>query len=164
VVAKARWAEAAGYDAMVISCMRDPGVADARKTVRMHVVGLGEANDAVAGLLGRRPVRFYPIGLPVQQLGHDEQATYSELTRVARRCVEKNAADVLIPNCARLGGLAWRLQNDLDVPVLPNEVVGIKLAELLVVLGVRRSHGHGPARLRARLRRVAAGIYWRIRS
>ena len=164
VVAKARWAEAAGYDAMVVSCMLDPGVAAARKAVRMPVVGLGEANDAVAGLLGRRPARFYPIGIPVQQLGHDERATYCELARVARRCVERNAADVLIPNCAILGGLAWRLQDDLHVPVLPNEEVGVKLAELLVVLGLRPAHGHGRARLRARLRRVAAGICWRLRS
>ena len=74
----------------------------------------------------------------VAELGYDEEATFAELLATGRWYVRNTGADVLVPNCALLSSLASRLQSELGVPVLPNEDVGLRVAENLVTLGLRR--------------------------
>lgn len=163
IVAKARAAEAAGYDAMVVSCMLDPGVREARRAVRMPVIGLGSANLAIARLLGEHPARCFTIDIPVARLEDDEPRTLAQLVTVGRQLIAAHGADVLVPNCARLGDLSVRLEGELAVPVLPNEAIGLKVAEILATFRLRRAAA--PVRwtwLRA-VRRAARWARWRHR-
>jgi allantoin racemase len=136
VVAKIKWAESQGYDAVVINCMLDPGVPEAKRAVQIPVVGIREANRALASLVGKYPAYIYPSKIPVLELATDEEKTFRALVRMSRWVITKRGADVIIPNCGYLGGMAQRLQAELGVPVLANLDVGLKLAELLAVFGV----------------------------
>lgn len=53
-VERAIRAEAEGYDAIVISCMLDPGLIQARGVVNIPVVGTLEATGHVAAMMGNR--------------------------------------------------------------------------------------------------------------
>lgn len=147
ILDKTRWAAARRYDAVVVNCMLDPGVASAKRAVRMPVVGAGEASLALARLLGNRVARIYPAGIPVRALLQDVEATYVGLAAAGRAEVERGA-DVLVLGCAVLNPFAARLRNEFDVPVLPNEDIALKVAELLAMCGL---HAAEPQPLRARL-------------
>lgn len=138
IVNKAKEAEAQGYHVMVVACMVDPGVAEATRAVRMPVVGLGKATRSIAHMVGDKQSTIYPRYIRVLELANDEKKTYRELLRDGRRRIQRHGADVLVPNCAYLGRLAHRLQADLAVPVLPNEDIALKLAELIALFGLGR--------------------------
>src|SRR5947209_1633018 len=65
-------AERAGYDAFVLGHFQDPGLYELRSTLRIPVIGAGEATLLAAAQLGRR------LGLvtldPVFEVWHLEQA------------------------------------------------------------------------------------------
>jgi allantoin racemase len=163
VVDRARQAEREGYDAVVVSCMLDPGVDAARRAVAIPVIGVAEATIAIARMLGARPSRFFTRDIPVERLGDDEEETARQLVAVGRSLVTGQGADVLVPNCSRLSPLALRLSTAVSVPVLPNEPIGLKVAELIATLGLRRSRPWGDASLMQRLRRAASRLRWRLR-
>ena len=117
VVKKAEWAEKNGYDAVVVSCMMDPGVRAAKETVDIPVVGPKEAADSIASILGDRIAGIYPSGLTVLELAKDPKKTYDVLLENAKKAVNEGA-QVLILRCTGLTGLAKRLQKELGVPVL----------------------------------------------
>lgn len=138
VVERATWAEAQGYDAMLVGCMSDPGVLEASRAVRMPVVGLGQATQLLAQLLGRRPEVIYPAGKLVTELQGDPIGTYQELVDAGQQKIRTHGSEVLIPECAYLGRLGPRLQVDLGVPVIPNEDIGLKATEMLAIFGLAR--------------------------
>lgn len=163
IVARARLAETEGYDAMVVSCMLDPGVREARRAVRMPVIGLGSASLAVAGLVGERPDRFFTLDIPVRELHAEGERVFEQLVHVGRMWIRRHGADVLVPNCAQLGHLAESLTRKLGVPVVPNESVGLKVAELIAVFGLRRAGTPMPVTPVRRLRRALHALRWRCR-
>lgn len=136
VVAKVQWAAANGYAAIVVNCMKDPGVAAAKKVAAVPVIGIGEACRSVASLFGEKPASIFPEEIGVLDLAADEDKTYAELLAAGQWNIAKRGVDVLIPNCAFIGGLADRLQSELGVPVLPNTDIGLKMAELIATLNV----------------------------
>ena len=162
VVEKSRWAEVQGYDAVVVNCMLDPGVREAKRVVDIPVVGLREATRAIASLVGENPAHIYPGGLSPLELADDEERTTLGLLSKGRRQISMRGADVLIPNCAYLGGLAQRLQVELGVPVLANRQIGLRCGELLAtfrLLSARARGGRtGPSRMRRLLFRVGSRI------
>jgi Asp/Glu/hydantoin racemase len=167
IVERVRQAESEGYDAVVVNCTVDPGVAEAQAQVNIPVVGIGAASRAVASLLGRNPATLFPEGIKVLELADDAERTYADLARHGRWLITKRGADVLIPDCAYLGGLADRLQQDLGVPVLHNQAVGLKIAELLAGLNVRPEQpwvaDQRASRMQQTLSRIAAGALLWIR-
>ncbi len=163
VVAKAQWAEAQGYDAVVVGCTVDPGVSEAKRAVGIPVVGIGEVSRAVASLMGNKPAQIYPVGIPVLDLAEDEEKTYHELVKVGKWLIRKRGVDVLIPNCAYIGGLAHRLQAEVGVPVLPNLDISIKMAELLATLNVRPEQPWVRTTRATRLVMVFSRIAWQIK-
>jgi len=62
VVKKAEWAEANGYEAVVVSCIMDPGVKAAKEAVDIPVVGPKEACINIATILGKNLRRAYQWG------------------------------------------------------------------------------------------------------
>lgn len=138
VVKKAEWAERNGYDAVVVSYMMDPGVKAAREAVNIPVVGPREACMHIASMLGANPKTILPRGIPVLQMHDDLDRTYQALKRDAERAM-KEGAEVLVLGCTALSGMAERLNEELDIPVLENEGTALKVAEMLVDLKVTHS-------------------------
>jgi len=138
VVKKAEWAERNGYDAVVVSCMMDPGVKAAREAVNIPVVGPREACMPIASMLGANPKTILPRGIPVLQMHDDLDRTYQALKRDAERAMEEGA-EVLVLGCTALSGMAERLNEELDISVLENEGTALKVAEMLVDLKVTHS-------------------------
>jgi len=162
VVAKSQWAEAQGYDAVVVNCMLDPGVTEAKRVVDIPVVGLREATRAIASLVGENPAHIYPNGISPRELADDEERTILELLRKGRWQISMRGADVLIPNCAYLGGLAQRLQKELGVAVLANRHIGLRFGELLATFRILPERawvdGTRPSRMRQLRFRVGSRI------
>lgn len=154
VVAKSRWAEAQGYDAVVVDCMLDPGVREAKRAVSIPVIGIGEATRAIAALVGDHPATIYPRGVSPLKLVADEERTVGGLLESGRWRMRTRDADVLIPNCAYLGGLAQRLEAELGVPVLPNRDIGLRCAELLATFRTLSFPDQADGRRPSRIRRL----------
>lgn len=163
IVAKAKWAESQGYDAVIVNCMVDPGVPQAKRAVNIPVIGLGEASLAVAGLVGKNPARVFPANIPVLELAANEEKSFHELVKAGRWQVAKRGVDVLILNCAYLGGLAQRVQAELGVPVLANVDIGLRLAELLATFGVGCERKWVRYTRASRLHRLASHVAYLLR-
>jgi len=138
VVKKAEWAERNGYDAVVVSCMMDPGVEAAKEALDIPVVGPGEAARQMAPILGKKISRIYPLGLTVLELVEDPEKTYNVLLNDAKRAL-KEGAQVLILSCTGLTGVGQKLQNELGVPVLEGEALALALAQMFVDTGLSQS-------------------------
>jgi hypothetical protein len=162
VVEKSRWAEGQAYDAVVVNCMLDPGVREAKRVVDIPVVGLWEATRAIASLIGENPANIFPADLSPLELADDEERTVLELLRKGRWQTQVRGVDVLIPNCAYLGGLAQRLQEELGVPVLANRQIGLRCGELLAIFRIVPERAWvettRPSRLRRFLLRASGRI------
>lgn len=138
VIKKAEWAEEQGYDAVVISCMGDPGLRGAREAVSIPVLGPGEAARQIAPILGEKVGRVYPKGLTVLQLIEDPELTYKTLLENGKKALA-DGAQVLILTCTGLHGLGNRLQKELRVPVLEGEGLALGLAQMFVDVGLSQS-------------------------
>lgn len=163
VVAKAKWAESQGYNAMVVGCMVDPGVQEAKDAVNIPLIGIRESARAVALLIGKNIGQIYPEDISVFALSADEEKTYSELVKAGRWLITKRGVDVLIPNCAFIGGMAQRLQSELGVPVLPNVDIGLKIAELLASLNVRPEQSWVEAERAPKVNQILSRMAWQMR-
>lgn len=138
IVKKAEWAEKNGYDAVVVGCMMDPGVNAAREAVNIPVVGPKEVCMNIASMVGNNPKIILPEGIPVLKMREDPEETYQALKRAAEKAVNEGA-DVVILGCTALSGMAARLNKELGIPVLENLGTAVKIAEMLVDLGVTHS-------------------------
>lgn len=190
ILNKALIAERDGMDAIIVDCMGDPGVAAARELVRIPVVGSAEASLHLAAMLGHRfsvltvlasripmmedqvasyglteqlaSVRAFEI--PVLELERDPQATFDKVVAVAEQAVRQDGAQVIVPGCTGLAGLAPRIQAALaergcEVPVLDPPSVAIKTAEMLVLLGLSHSKHTYPTPAAKAYRWVGMNLY-----
>lgn len=155
------------YDAMIVGCYGDPGLAALREVADVPVVGPGQASLHLALQLGerfgvlavvdqvvpanRRQVRGYglehllvdvrPVDIPVLELRSRGPETKEALTRAGAELV-RDGADVLVLGCMSMGFLdvATELQVELGVPVINPVLAALKAAETMLDLGV------GPSR------------------
>ncbi|MFB3906173.1 MAG: aspartate/glutamate racemase family protein [Acidobacteriota bacterium] len=126
-------AEREGYDAVVLSCMYDPGLFEAREVVDIPVMGTLEASGLVCMMMGqmfsivcpeqvvtsvlRRTIDAYGFTPRCASLRHidvvacdlypDRTPTdeiMRRLVEVGRKCVE-DGAEILIPGCSIIGAL-----------------------------------------------------------
>jgi allantoin racemase len=170
ILTKVVEAEQDGADAVIIDCMGDPGLYAARELVQIPVVGPAQASMHLAAMLGHRfsvlclfehdaamtedLVNRYGLStrlasarafnIPVLSLHDDVEATVQALIPVAQQAVLADGADIIVPGCTGLAGLAPRIQAGLrdlgcEVPVLDPPSVALKLAESLVDLGQAQS-------------------------
>jgi len=137
VVKKAEWAEKNGYDAVVVSCMNDPGVKAAKEAVKIPVVGAGEAARQIAPLLGDNVVRVSARPLSVLELIENPEKAYQAILANAKKVLD--GAQVIILTCTGLTGLAEKLQKEVGIPVLEGERLAIALAQMLVDAGLSQS-------------------------
>lgn len=135
VVIRAMEAEQAGADAVIVLCMGDPGVAQAREACSIPIIGPGEVSMHYAAMLGNKftviptlerrrstyehHARHYgvesrlasvrPAGVPVLEIEKDPNLFEILLDR----CMDGvllDHADVLILGCIGFQGVAARLE------------------------------------------------------
>jgi len=140
-VERAIRAEAEGYDAMVISCMLDPGLIQARGVVDIPVVGTLEATAHVASMIGNRfavinadatvcaqmerLLTLYGLHDKVACLRHinivscdlyPEKTPTDEVFRgvkeQAEKAIHEDGAEVIIAGCTIIGSLLTQHHGD----------------------------------------------------
>ena len=140
-VERAIRAEAEGFDALVISCMLDPGLIQARGVVDIPVVGTLEATAHVASMMGNRfalinadatvcaqmerLLTFYGLRDKVACLRHidivscdlypDKTPTGEVFRRVkeqAVKAIREDGAEVIIAGCTIIGSLLTQHHGD----------------------------------------------------
>lgn len=158
-------AEKAGYDAVIIPCGGDPGVAPLREVLRIPVVPPGSTAKHLCSLLAPRfsvlttggggvvqamiherdgllkHVSTHPVGLSVPEVREKPGETYDALVREGRVAVEEYGAGAVTFGCMSMGFLMVdeRLGDALGVPVVNPVKAAVKTAEMLVELGVTHS-------------------------
>ena len=155
------------FDAIVLGCAGDPGLAPARELAEIPVIGPVESSIAAALMLGdrfsivtvldtivpaiRHLLRSYGmadrcasvrvVDCPVLDLAGNRDTVLEALVEQGRAAVEQDGASSLILGCM---SMAFLLMDEpageqLDIPVVNPAKVAIKSAEMLVTLGLSHS-------------------------
>ena len=163
---------AEGFDAIIVGCFGDPGLAPARELVSIPVIGPGQASGHVAAQLGLRfailtvvdevvpsiwrQMRVHgldssiadirAVDVPVLELRERAEEVLASLESEARASMARGA-DAFVLGCMTMGFLdvARTLQGRLGVPVVNPVLAALKSAETQVALGVTHSRGAYPA-------------------
>lgn len=158
--------EAEGFEAVIIGCFGDPGLAAARELVEIPVVGPAQSSGHLAAQLGerfailtvveevvpalRRLMRAYgletrladvrAVDVPVLELRAREDEVLDGLARHGVASIEAGA-DTLVLGCMTMGFLdvARRLAERLGVPVVNPALAALAAAETLVATGLAPS-------------------------
>lgn len=153
-----------GYDAVVIGCFSDPGLAALRELIDVPVIGPGASSVHLAaqfgdrfGVLSSEPTpkglhaRFRSlsvgdlfvsermVGCSVLDLSRRRNEVTPGIVEAAKACVS-DGADVLVLGCLGMGyltGLTDLLQREAGVPVINPIVAALKTAEAAISLGLR---------------------------
>jgi allantoin racemase len=160
--------EAEGYDAVVMDTVSDSGLAALRSRLTIPVLGPGLVQQHVAAMLGRRfsiltmwdrwrylyektmieyGTRSYCASIrsidvrPDQEqlLAGKEELVFDALEREGRAAIEQDGADVLLIGSTTMHQSVEHLRRTLGVPVINPGPLAIKMAELLVTLGLSHS-------------------------
>lgn len=162
-------AERSGADAVVVDCMEDPGVEEARRLVRIPVVGPGSAALRLAALLSYRFSILYPLpqtrlmerlvlrhGLTAKvasirylssgldDIRRDPQSALECMLQAAVCAVREDGAHAIVPACTLTSALSPTLVRRLrdagcPVPVVDGPGAAVKVAEGLVETGLVHS-------------------------
>jgi allantoin racemase len=168
-----RRAEREGFHAVVPLGMLDLGVDGGRSAVDIPVVGPLQATLHIAAQIGERfgivcyhpsaiprhraQTRFYGMeswiagrrasGLHLQHIADHKARMIEGFLRAARTLIDEDGADVIIPQgitqCPVQMDPAW-LAKELGVPVVEGIGAPIRLAALLVRLGLKQSRVRWP--------------------
>jgi len=160
------------YDAMIIGCAGDPGLAPARELARIPVLGPIESSLAVAGMLGENfaiitvldsivpaiwhTLRAYGlehkcasvrvVDCPVLDLAKKKDQVLAAFQEEAEKAVKQDRAASLVLGCM---SMAFLLVDELvagkvEVPVINPAKVSVKAAEMLVSLKLSQSRATYP--------------------
>lgn len=165
VVSRAKEAEEAGYDAIVIYNSYDPGLEAAMSMVRIPVIGTGRSGFGVASMLADRisivapyssfipmtyrfvaslglagrvtPIRA--LDIPIGTIASRKEETGQKFAELARKGLA-DGGQIIFP--IGLNSLSVHLPiNDLGIPcpIIDCVPLAIRLAEMFVKLGIRQS-------------------------
>ena len=137
VVEKGIWAETEGYHAVVLNCMVDPGLEELQRELKIPVIGAGRAAAGLASIMGDRLSVLFPNSVFVNDFAKRKEAVMQELQTVACRQIGTRGVNVLAFECAYLGGAANELQESVGVPVMATTEVALRMAETIVLLGIK---------------------------
>lgn len=177
-------AEDEGYDAVVLACFADPGLEAAREVVSIPVVGIEEAALHIAAMLGdsftilttraaRVPAKkrhvaklglesrlasVRPLEMSVLEMEDDPERAKLRIKEVSGTAVNQDGAEVIVLGCAGLAGYTSEIETELGVTIVDPSRVALKLAELMVMLGLKHSHRGLYASLPAKLTQVADSV------
>jgi allantoin racemase len=169
VLEEVRKGVAAGVDAHVIACFGDPGLLAARELARGPVIGIAEAAFHVASLICTRfavvttltrtriiaehllrnygmtehctSVRCVDIAvLELEAMG--EELLVERIAAHALRARDQEGAGAIVLGCGGMADLPARVSERVGLPVIDGVAAAVKLAEVLVELGLGTSkHG-----------------------
>ena len=160
-----KWANKEMFDAVVIACFSDPGLDAAKEVSDIPVVGIEEATLHMAAMLGHRfsimtgmhrriPTREWHVHLlgleqhyasspvlemSVMEMDANPAKAKRRILELARKCVQKDRAEVIVLGCAGLAGYSEDIEAEIGVVVLDPTSVAFKVAEAMADLGLRHS-------------------------
>jgi allantoin racemase len=158
-------AEKAGYQAVIIPCGGDPGVAPLREVLSVPVIPPGSTAKHLCSLMGPRfsvlttgkgaPYRteiherdgllklvsIHPVGLTVPEVRAKPEGAFEAMVREGRRAVDEYGACSVTYGCMSMGFLMVddRLTEEIGVPAVNPVKAAVKLAEALIDLGITHS-------------------------
>jgi allantoin racemase len=156
-----------GVEAIMINCFADPALDAAREITDRPVLGPAETSMSVALHLGsrfsvisvlantapwvrlqaiklgveRRLASALGVDIPVLELESQGERTVDEIVKAAREAIERDEAEVIILGCTGMATLADKVRERLSVPVVEPAATTLKMAELMVKLGLRHHRG-----------------------
>ncbi len=148
------------YDGFIIACHCDPNLDVMKEITAKPVVGIGEASMKIASMLGHKfsvisdTIHSIPnkedlarkyhldkvlasVRAPLEKNEPDSEKTI--YTEVARKAIEKDAAEVIVLGCAGLTGLDKPLQAAVGAPVLDGIICALIIVSGLIQYGVSTS-------------------------
>ncbi|HEX9012041.1 MAG TPA: aspartate/glutamate racemase family protein [Anaerolineaceae bacterium] len=160
-----KWANQAGFDAVVLACFSDPGLDAAKEISDIPIIGIEESTLHMGAMLGHRfsimtgmrrrvPTRewhvrlrgveqFYAsapaLEMSVLEMDANPEKSKARIMELAKTAVEEDRAEVIILGCAGLAGYAEDIEKELGVVVLDPTSVALKVAEAMVSLGMHHS-------------------------
>ena len=153
------------FDAAIIAAFGDPGLGAAREMMSIPVVGLAEASLLMACPLGRsfsivsfssrlepwyrecvawhglssRLASIRMLDATVSDVGQVQSENEALLLELASQAVSQDSAEVIILAGAPLAGMASKVRDRIDVPVVEGVAASVKMAEGLVALNTRKA-------------------------
>ncbi len=157
--------DAAGFDAFVVACFDDSGLDAARSAARGPVIGIGEAAFHLASLIAHRfsvvttlsrsiaPIeanltkyglasrcaRVRACEVPVLALDDPGSGAREKLSTEIDRAIAEDGAEAIVLGCAGMAELAAALARRHGLPVVDGVAAAVRLAEVLVGLGLATS-------------------------
>jgi allantoin racemase len=160
--------EEEGFDAVVMDTVSDSGLAALRSRLSIPVLGPGLVQQHVAAILGRRfsiltmwrrwismyekqmaeygtrsfcaSIRSIDVRPDQEQLlAGKEEVVFDALEREGRLALDEDGADVILVGSTTMHQSVDHLRRTLEVPVINPGPLAIKLAEVLVTLGLSQS-------------------------
>jgi len=152
-----------GYDACIIACFDDTGLAELKARAPFPVLGIGEASFHMAMLLGERFTVVTTLGVSVPVI-EDNLSRYGFAARCARvrasevpvldletskdasadmiateiaRALDEDRPDAIVLGCAGMADLAADLSQRFRLPVIDGVAAAVALAEALRRAGAR---------------------------
>jgi len=158
-------AERAGYQAVIIPCGGDPGVAPLREVLRIPVIPPGSTAKHFCSMLGPRfsvlttgkgpskwteiherdgllkLISIHHIGLSVPEARAKPGEAFEGMVREGKRAVEDYGAGSVTYGCMSMGFLMVDegLTEEIGVPAVNPVKVAIRTAEMLIDLGITHS-------------------------
>ncbi len=165
LLAEIRNGENAGVDGHIIACFDDSGLEAARSLARAPVVGIGEAAFHMASLVAGRfsvvttltrsiPSLQYNLlkyglaprcasvrasGIGVLELESDPRTAEDRISVEIEEAIRLDGAEAIVLGCAGMAGLASKLSQKHNLPVLEGVACAVKLVESLVKMGLTTS-------------------------
>ena len=161
-------AEEEGYDAVIMDTVSDSGLAVLRSRLSIPVIGPGQVAFHLAGILGQKfsvitmwdkwmhfykklfneyklwdivaSVRAVNIPPDVEQLfAGKEEEMYQRLTEEALRAIDEDRADTIVLGSTTMHQAAGYMTAHLPCPVINPGPTAVKLATMVVELGLSHS-------------------------
>lgn len=169
IVEKVNDAEINGFSGVLINCFGDPGLNESRESVKIPVVGSGEASMHVAAMIGskfsilaperksipaiEKNVMLYgltsklasilPLNIPVPDITSGLLGENLDLiVKKINFAIENNGAEVIMIACTGSIGLAMTLQESVRIPVVDPCIVPYKLTEMFADLFSQTKFSH----------------------
>lgn len=142
-----------GFDAAIIACFDDTGLAEARAAVQIPVIGIGQAAFLAAMVFGRFSVittlpvsvpvieanisgygfdpscaRVRASGLPVLSLEDDPDQARDVLTACAKEAAAEDGCNALVLGCAGMAAFGPAMQAASGLPAIDGVAAAVGLA------------------------------------
>jgi len=155
------------YDAAIIGCAGDPGLAPARELIDIPIIGPAESSIYIASMLGEkfsiitildsvvsatwRMLRDYGmdhkcasirvINFPVLEMNQNRKKVAEVFLKEAKIAMEKDRASSIVMGCMTQAFLLLdeMVKDKIDIPVINPAKISVKIAEMLASLKLKQS-------------------------